>query len=139
MWRKVHEADLIASLSMQEIEAFRRSADFEHDPVESQIRQTCSYVRGVIRSAPARVRMASEEDWLPESLISPAMAKLRFDILTRMGLVVNESRTKAYENAEELFDKVRRGEFVPESDGVDNDAVAGSPAYGNEAHAHLLD
>ena len=141
MWRKVHEADLNASLSLAELDAFRKSADFEHDPVESQIRQVCSYVRGIIRSAPSRVRMAQDEDWLPESLISPAMAKLRFDLLTRMNLPVNESRTKAYEKAEELFDKIRRGEFVPESDGVEDASqdVSGAPAYGNDAHSHLLD
>lgn len=128
MWRKVAEADLNSSLAQSEIEAYRRSADFEHDPVESQIRQVCSYVRGCIRSGGAKVRMAREEDWLPESLISPAMDYLRFQILTRMNQPVNESRTKAYENALALFDQLRKGEFVPESELADPEPIAEDPA-----------
>lgn len=128
MWRKVAEADLNSSLSQSEIDAYRRSADFEHDPVESQIRQVCSYVRGCIRSGGAKVRMAREEDWLPESLISPAMDYLRFQILTRMNQPVNESRTKAYENALALFDQLRKGEFVPESELADPEPIAEDPA-----------
>lgn len=128
MWRKVQEADLISSLSQSEIEAYRRSADFAHDPVESQIRQICSYVRGCIRSTGAKVRMAREEDWLPESLISPAMDYLRYQILTRMNVVVNESRTKAYDNALALFNELRRGEFVPESELADPEPLADDPS-----------
>lgn len=128
MWRKVQEADLNSSLSQSEIEAYRRSADFEHDPVESQIRQICSYVRGCIRSSGAKVRMAREEDWLPESLISPAMDYLRYQILTRMDIPVNESRTKAYERAGEIFDQLRKGEFVPESELVDPEPLAEDPS-----------
>ena len=146
MWRKVQEADLNSSLSQSEIEAYRRSADFEHDPVESQIRQICSYVRGCIRSGGTKVRMAREEDWLPESLISPAMDYMRYQILTRMNQPVNESRTKAYENAIALFDQLRRGEFVPESELVDPEPIAedpsekaASPIAAEATPPHLLD
>ena len=128
MWRKVQEADLNSSLAQNEIEAYRRSADFEHDPVESQIRQICSYVRGCIRSGGAKVRLSREEDWLPESLISPAMDYLRYQILTRMDIPVNESRTKAYENATELFNELRKGEFVPESELVEPEPLADDPS-----------
>ena len=128
MWRKVLEADLTATLAMNEIDAFRTSSDFEHDPVESQIRQVCGYVRGCIRTGGAKVRMAREEDWLPESLISPAMDYLRFNLLTRMDLKVNESRTKAYDAARELFDLLRRGEFVPESELVDPEPTVEDPS-----------
>lgn len=127
-WRKVLESDLNSSLSQSEIEAYRRSADFEHDPVESQIRQICAYVRGCIRSGGAKVRIAREEDWLPESLISPAMDYMRYQILTRMNQPVNESRTKAYENALALFNELRKGEFVPESEFVDPEPLAEDPS-----------
>ena len=128
MWRKVQEADLTASLSVSEIDAFRTSAEFEHDPVEGLIRQTCAHVRGCIRTGGSKVRMAREEDWLPESLIAPAMDYLRFNILTRMDLVVNESRTEAYKNALSIFDKLRKGEFVPESEMTDPEPVQDDPA-----------
>lgn len=139
MWRKVHEADLNASLSLAEIDAFRKSA-LDGDPVEAQIREVCAYVRGIIRSSPSRVVMAKGEDYLPESLILPAMNILRFNLLTRANLAVNESRKLAYEKAEELLEKVRRGEFVPESETVEaTSEIAGAPAYATDAHHHLLD
>ena len=140
MWRTVHEADLNASLSLNEIDAFRKSA-LDGEPVEAQIRQACSFVRGCIRTGGSKVRMAPAEDWLPESLISPAMDYMRFNILTRMNLVVNESRTKAYENAKELFDQLLRGEFVPESDGPEDDGTdkALSPIAAPATPERLLD
>ncbi len=140
MWRKVNESHLNAALSDKEIEAFRKSADFEHDPVESQIRQVVAYVRGIIRSG-GKCRLAADESTLPESLISPAMDYLRYQLLTRMNLVVNESRTKAYEAAQELFNDVRSGRFIPESDAeTEPDKVAGSPAFGKpNPEKRLLD
>lgn len=146
MWRKVQEADLNSSLSQSEIEAYRRSADFEHDPVESQIRGVCAYVRGCIRSGGSKCRIAREEDWLPESLISPAMDYLRYQILTRMNQPVNESRTKAYDNAVTLFDQLRKGEFIPESEFVDPEPPvedpsekASAPIVAAANPPHLLD
>lgn len=128
MWRKVQEADLVSTLSLDEVDAFRSSAQFENDPVEQQIRGACAYVRGYIRTGGSKVRMAREEDWLPESLIAPAMDYLRFNILTRLDFVVNESRTKSYEQALALFDQLRRGEFVPESELVDPEPLASDPS-----------
>ena len=146
MWRKVLEADLVSSLSLKEVDAFRKSAEFEHDPVDQLIRGTCAYVRGCIRSGGAKVRMAREEDWLPESLIPPAMDYLRFSILTRMNVVVNESRTKSYEQALALFDQLRRGDFVPESELADPEPIAEdptekatSPLAAEATPPHLLD
>ena len=56
-------------------------------------------------------------------------------------LRVNESRTLAYNKACELFDQVRKGEFVPESDGEDEDALApaGSPIAAPACPPRLLD
>lgn len=130
MWITVHEADLNASLSLSEIEAFRRSADIEHDPVERQIASVVAYVRGCIRTGGKAV-VSEKEGTLPESLVLPTMDYLRFQILTRMNLTVNESRTKAYDRAAELFDQIRKGEFIPESDAVTvANNLAGAPATG---------
>ena len=144
MWRKVHEADLISSLAMSEVEAFRKSAEFENEPVEQQIRQTCAYVRGCIRTGGVLkdAQMAKETDWLPESLVPPAMDYLRFRILTRMNQVVNASRTKSYEDAVALFDQLRRGDFVPEPDStaaVDETEKATSPLAAEATPPHMLD
>ena len=143
MWRKVHEADLISSLSLKEVDAYRKSAEFENDPVESQIRNVCAYVRGCIRTG-GKLRddqMAREEDWLPESLIAPAMDYLPFKVLTRMNVVVNDSRTKAYEDASNLFNELKRGEYAPEPDGTaqEDGKKATSPAFSAPRPERLLD
>ena len=141
MWRKVQEADLTASLSLKEVDAFRKSAEFENDPVEQQIRGTCAYVRGCIRTGGSKVRMARSEDWLPESLIAPAMDYLRFKVLTRMNVVVNESRTKAYEEANTLFNELKRGEYAPEPDGTaqEDGKKATAPTFSPPKPERLLD
>lgn len=141
MWRKVHEADLNASLSLDEIDAFRKSA-LDGDPVEAQIASVVQYVRGCIRSG-GKATLSKEEDFLPESLIVPAMDFLRHRLLTRHDLKVNESRTKAYDEAVKLFNELRRGEFIPESDAfaapVSNDRAT-APACGRtNPEKRLLD
>ena len=140
MYRKVHEADLNASLSLAEIDAFRSSA-LDGDPVEAQIAAVVAYVRGCIRSGGKAV-LSREEDYLPESLILPAMDYMRYQILTRMNLNVNDSRTKAYDRACDLFDAIRKGEFIPESDAIaeaSNDRAT-APATGRaNPEKRLLD
>jgi len=140
-WRAITEDDLTAALSAAEIDAYRKSAQFG-DPVEAQLRSVAAYVRGVIRSSPARVRMAADPLALPESLIVPAMDYLRHGVLTRCNIVVNESRTLAYNKACELFEQVRKGEFVPEGDGEEDEdalAPAGSPVAAAACPPRLLD
>lgn len=112
-WRTVTESDLVSSLSHQEVEAFRRSADFEHDPVERQLAGVVAKVRGYIRAS-RTVALDPNEATIPESLVSDAMDYLRYEILTRMNIVVNESRTKAYERALETFKEVANGTFKVE-------------------------
>ena len=107
-WRVITEDDLTASLSAAEIDAYRKSSQFG-DPVEAQLRSVAAYVRGVVRSSPARVRLAANPLALPESLIVPAMDYLRFGVLARCNIVVNESRTLAYNKACELFGRVHLG------------------------------
>ena len=140
-WRAITEDDLTASLSAAEIDAYRKSAQLS-DPIGAQLRSVAAYVRGVIRSSPARVRMSANPLALPESLIVPAMDYLRHGVLTRCNIVVNESRTLAYNKACELFDQVRKGEFVPEGDGEEGEdalAPAGSPVAAPACPPRLLD
>ena len=85
-WRAITEDDLTASLSAAEIDAYRKSSQFG-DPVEAQLRSVAAYVRGVVRSSPARVRLAANPLALPESLIVPAMDYLRFGELLEYDLV----------------------------------------------------
>lgn len=109
-WRKVEESDLIASLSQDEVDAFRRSADFEHDPIDRQIAAVVGKVRGYI-AASRTVALDPDPATLPEALVSDAMDYLRFEILSRLDVVVNESRTKAWESAKETFRDVSTGKI----------------------------
>ncbi len=120
-WRKVTESDLVASLAQNEVEAYRTSGDFEHDPVEQQIAAAVAYVRGCIRTG-GKARLSKDESLLPESLVIPTMDYLRYNVLTRKGNVVNESRTNAYEKACLLFDEIRKGDYIPESGDEADDA-----------------
>jgi len=143
MWRKVHESDLVSRLSLTEVDAFRQNDDGEHDVIAQQIAYEVAYVRGIIRSSPRGVRMSADETLLPESLVGPAMDHLRFNLLTRLELDVNESRTKAYEQANVLFEQVSKGEFVPESDSMaeaeDATKLAATPAFAMPHPERLLD
>jgi len=141
MWRKVHEADLISRLSMAEIDAFRQSDGGSADIIHEQIAAQVAFVRGIIRSAPTRVQLSSDETYLPESVIGPAMDHLRFNMLTRMDLKVNDSRTKAYEQACLLFDQIRKGDFIPESDGITDTSKdhAATPIAAKPFPKRLLD
>lgn len=112
-WRKVTESDLISSLSQKEVNAFRTSSEFEHDPVEQLLAGIVAKVRGYIRAS-RTVALDPDESKIPEALVSDAMDYVRYEILTRMNLVVNESRTKAYERAVETFKEVANGTFKVE-------------------------
>lgn len=143
-WRKVTESDLVASLAQNEVEAYRTSGDFEHDPVEQQIAAAVAYVRGCVRTG-GKARLSKDETLLPESLVIPTMDYLRYNVLTRKGAVVNESRTNAYEKACSLFDEIRRGDYIPESgdegeeDAATNDRAT-APATGSpNPEKRLLD
>ena len=124
-WRKVFEADLISSLSLEEIDAFRKSANFEHDPVDQLLAGVVAKVRGYIRAS-RTVSLDPDETTIPESLVTDAMDYLRYEILTRMNVAVNESRTKSYERALETFKDVANGTFKvePGLTPVPEDAVA---------------
>lgn len=123
-WRKPTEDDLIATLSQNEVDAFRKSAAFEADPVEALLRRTTALVRGYIRSN-GNVRVSPNDDTIPESCISPAMDYAAYDILKRMNVVVNESRQKARDDALAFFRDIVSGKFNPESYGTDETEATG--------------
>jgi len=139
-WRTITESDLLSALSSAEVEAFRRSADFETDPVDRQIADAAEYVRGLIRSGGVAT-LSTTEGALPPALIPATLDYLRYRFLTRMNIVVNESRTQAYKDALALFEKVRTGDYVPEADGVDDgsDAKAVTPEAAEATPTRLLD
>lgn len=122
MWREITKQDLVATLSEKEADRF--GADFALDdaPLQKQLDNIAATVRGYIRSG-RKCRMSPNEKHVPDFLIAPAMDYAAFNILKRLRLAVNESRTKAYERACQLFEKVATGVIVPEDFGEDPSAV----------------
>jgi len=128
MWREVDESDLAATISQREIDAFRKDGPLDgSDPVARLLKRTTAMVRGYIATNGKVARMGPSGT-LPESLVSPAMDYAAADILKRKGVPLNEDRRKARERAEDLFERVARGEYTPESDGADDASATDGPA-----------
>ena len=127
-WRTVDENDLAATLSQQEVDAYRRSASLDgSDPVARLLSRTAALVRGYIATNGKVARMGPSGT-LPESLISPVMDYAAFDVLKRVNVPVNEDRRRARERAEDLFRDVAQGKYTPEADGADDAASTDGPA-----------
>ena len=127
-WRTVDENDLAATLSQQEVDAYRRSASLDgSDPVARLLSRTAALVRGYIATN-AKVARMGPSGTLPESLISPALDYAAFDVLKRVNVPVNEDRRRARERAEDLFRDVAQGKYTPEADGADDAASTDGPA-----------
>lgn len=126
-WRTVDARDLAATLSQTEIDTYRRSfPPGGGDPVSRLLSRTAAMVRGYVASN-GKVAMGPSGT-LPESLINAAMDYAAADVLKRMPTPLNEDRRKARQRAEELFEKVAKGDFTPENAGAEEAAATGGPA-----------
>ncbi len=117
-WKQPTLDDFFATLDEEEAALFARNENDDHAPIDRQIEMTVSHVRGFIRSG-RKCRMPSDESLLPDMLITPAMDYAAFNLLKRLRRNVNESRTKAYDRACSLFEKIGTGSIVPEDFGED--------------------
>lgn len=123
MWRKISRDDFTATLSEKEIRVFGQNENYDEQTIDQQLANTVSAVRGFIRSG-RKCRMPDDETLLPDMLISPAMDWAAFNLLKRYNRNPNEARTKAYERAQALFEKVAAGQIVPEDFGeIPSDVV----------------
>lgn len=139
-WRKITRADFAATLSEAEIRAFGQSDDYTENTIEQLVENTVSTVRGFILSG-RRCRVSPDLSTLPDMLVSPAMDYAAYNLLKRYNRNPNEARTRAYERANALFDKIAAGDVVPEDfDAADPmRPVAAAPAFSPPRPARLLD
>ena len=114
-WRAPTSADLAATLSQAEVEAFDQSVPSGGTvtPSADLVARTASFVRGFVRRN-HRVRLGPAGT-LPEGLISPAMDYAAFDVLKRLPVEVGAARVKAREEALLLFEDVAANKVTPES------------------------
>lgn len=140
-WRRITEADLAATISQRELDAYRRSPGADGaDPVDALLARTAAMVRGYCRANTA-VSLSADPLAVPDSLVSAAADYAAYDILKRMPVPVNEDRRKAREAAVALFEAVASNKMTPESDGSADSAAAraASPLAGDPAPPRMLD
>ena len=134
-WRAPTTADLIATLSKAEVDAFDQSVptpgqgQSAMSPSSDLVARTAAFVRGFIRRN-HRVRLGPAGT-IPEGLISPAMDYAAFDVLKRLPVEVGAARVKARDEALLLFEdiaanKVTHESYLEEEDGAVEEAF---PAF----------
>ena len=126
-WRKPPEDDIVATLSHEELDAFKADGGWSADPVELLCRRASALVRDYLRTN-GNVRMSPVEGEIPEGCISPAMDYLAFDVLKRFRLTVTQERKEARAAAIAYFEKIAAGKLQPESYGASEAAATGGPA-----------
>ena len=112
-WRAIDENDLAANLSQVEIDSYRRSSPQDgSDPVARLLASTVDYVRGCCAmGGPVRMGPAGT---IPRGLVIPAMDYAMGKVLVRIARPRNDDRREALRKAEELFEKIAKGEIKPE-------------------------
>lgn len=137
-WRKLTEADLAATLSQGEVDAFRRDgAPDGSDPVRTLLERTTAKVRVYLASNPA-IKLGAGS-LLPEGVISSACDLMAWDILKRMDIVPNEARRAARDAAEKMLDDIAAGRLKAESADGDENETATAPISAPENPVRLLD
>jgi len=126
-WRKPTTDDIIASLSVAELNAYKASANWEADPVSILLKRASAIARDAIRTN-GNVTMSPDEDEIPEGCISPAIDYVVFDIVKRIGGSATEERKTAREEAVEYFERICTNKLRPESYGAKVDAQNGGAA-----------
>ena len=113
-WRTIEETDLAANVSQSEIDAYRADGALDgSDPVRQLLVSTVDAVRGYI-SCNGSVRMGPSGT-IPRGLVIPAMDYAMGKVLNRIGVPLSEDRREALRKAQELFEKIAKGEITPES------------------------
>lgn len=113
-WRTIEETDLAANVSQSEIDTYRADGALDgSDPVRQLLVSTVDAVRGYI-SCNGSVRMGPSGT-IPRGLVIPAMDYAMGKVLNRIGVPLSEDRREALRKAQELFEKIAKGEITPES------------------------
>lgn len=143
-WIEPTESDLAASLSQGEIDAFRRDGALDgSDSVSPLLNRTTSLVRTWIASG-GRCSKMGPVGTIPAGLVIPAMDYAMAKVLNRINVPLSEDRRAALKRAEEIFDKIARGEiavenYVEEGEVEASASPASTPAAAPATPERLLD
>ena len=111
-WRVPTEDDIIATISMAELQAYKQSANWQEDPVDILCHRAAAMVRDALRTN-GNVALSPNEYEIPEGCISAAMDYVCFDVVKRNGGAASDERREARRAAEKFFDRIARGEYTP--------------------------
>ena len=123
-WREPTEDDIIATISVAELQAYKNSANWEQDPVEILCRRAAAMVRDALRTN-GNVEMSPNEYEIPEGCISAAMDYVCFDIVKRNGGAATKERTEARQKAEVFFERIATGKYTPVSWSANETQITG--------------
>jgi hypothetical protein len=143
-WVEPTETDLAANLSQREMDSFRRDSALDgSDPVAALLDRTASLVRTWIASG-GRCAKMGPAGTIPAGLVIPAMDYAMAKVLNRARVDMTEDRRNALRRAEEIFDKIARGEIAVENyvDGGEAEvsaSPASSPSFAAPNPERLLD
>ena len=115
-YRRVDFDDIYATLTKEQVEIYRSSANWTEDPIKRLCERTAAYVRGHLK-ANGRVKLSPNELEIPECTISPAMDYLAYDILKRIDAGISEERKEARRQAIAYFEKISSGAISVEDYG----------------------
>jgi hypothetical protein len=111
-WRVPTEDDIIATISVAELNAYKSSANWQEDPVDILCRRAAAMVRDALRSN-GNVEMSPNEYEIPEGCISAAMDYVCYDVVKRNGGAATKERQAARQKAEEFFERIATGRLTP--------------------------
>ena len=114
-WTNLTEDKIVANLTRRELDLHRN--EFEVDVVREILVETVDLVRGSIESG-RKCRLPPEAGTIPAMLVSPSIDYAVFALLKRVNVVPNDARTKAYDKATTLFERIAAGQITP-PDGVE--------------------
>lgn len=138
-WVTLSEADLAATLSQREIDAFRQDASTDGtDAVQALLDRTAATVRVYLASNTA-VRLPADPTAIPPGLVSPACAIAAYDILKRLPVPVGEDRKAAKDEAMEMLSKIASGQLTVAAPDETQNAVASAPKTAPATPRRLLD
>lgn len=107
-WREITDADVEGVLAGPELEAYRQRAGDsdgnDDDKLDLLIASVTDECRAYIEDC--NENRLGAANTLPERCIGPALAVLRYKLMTRLGMGVNESRTQEYRDARKFFESV---------------------------------
>ena len=126
-WRRLTKADLGATISQKEIDAYRQSAPAGTDAVADLLSRTAEMARGYCRANRA-VKLPADGESVPGSLVAACCDYAAYDVLKRQPVPVGEDRRKAYEEAMRILRDVAEGRTTPEGHGEAEDAASGTVA-----------